>query len=175
LSAFDDIGFAFIYFDHKPGMAKFFTPVQIIGSLLNQLLKNKLSEQLSKREIQSCPTFTELSHILEMEVRSFSMVFIVFDALDECSEQGDMRIKVLNLLRGLPKLRLMITCRPHVLPVLSRFERLHKLDIHARDDDIRKYVNTRIDDNENLEFLCRQNQDLRGIILSGVIEKARGM
>jgi hypothetical protein len=95
----DDIGIAFIYFDHK----RTITPDEIVGSVIKHLMhrntnpsKELINLYSEHMERSTRPTYTELTKILEIESRSVSQVFIVFDALDECPVQYDTRTKIVR-------------------------------------------------------------------------------
>jgi hypothetical protein len=174
----DDIAIAFIYFNHKISI----TPVEVIGSLFKHLMQRK--ENLSKElnELYSThtkrgtrPTFPELTHILEIESRTISKFFVVFDALDECTEQDNARTKILMEFQRLPNVRLMVTGRPDVIDTVSRLGDISELEIRARDEDISKYFKGQIHLKNNLSYHCRNDPGLEEKIKEKVVEKAKGM
>jgi hypothetical protein len=175
----DDVGIAFIYFDHKQTI----TPEEIIGGLVKHLVQRKanLSKELTdlysehtKRETR--PTYLEFTKILEAEARGFSKVFVVIDALDECPVQHDTRTKILKELSRLPTVGLLITGRPHVDTVVrSSFGDVGELQIRARDEDIDEYTKERIHLSENLKHRCLRDQNLEESIRRTVVRMAGGM
>jgi methionine synthase II (cobalamin-independent) len=116
----NDVGIAFVYFDYKSTI----TLDDIIGSLLKHLVHRNahISKELTDLYLEHMKrgthlTYMELAKILEAESRNVSQVFVVFDALDECTIQDDTHTKILEELRRLPTVRLMITGRPHVTAI----------------------------------------------------------
>ena len=179
MSNVDDIGIAFVYFDH----ARTVTAEDIIGSLVKHLVNRRgnpskdltdLCSQHTKRGTR--PTYLELSKILETEARQFSKVFVVIDALDECPVQNDTRTKILKELSKLSTVRVMMTGRPHVTAVmLSSFGEVGEVQIRARDEDIDKYTEERLHLNENLHRHCLRSEGLEETIRQTVVSKAGGM
>jgi len=173
----DSVAIACVYFNHKEN----FTPVDILGSLIKHLVQRRARvpeeiHHLYNRHLQreTRPTFTELSEQLKTESRKFSTVFIVLDALDECSESQQTRAKVLSILRELQTLRLIVTGRPHILDMTQTFEEAVRLDIRARDSDIEKYIDGQIEMETNLKKY-KQDDNLRKTIKDTIVSKANGM
>jgi len=175
----DDVGIAFVYFDH----ARTVTAEDILGSLVKQLVHRRgnpskgLTDLYSQhRERRTRPTYLELAKLLETEVREFSKVFVVIDALDECPVQNDTRTKILKEVSKLSTVRVMMTGRPHVTAVmLSSFGEACDVPIRARDEDIDKYTKERIHLNENLSRHCLRSEGLEETIRQTVVSKAGGM
>ena len=159
------------------------TAEDIIGSLVKQLLHRRgnpskgLTDLYSQHtERKTRPTYLELAKLLEAEVREFSKVFVVIDALDECPVQNDTRTKILKEVSKLSTVRVMMTGRPHVTAVmLSSFGEACDVPIRARDEDIDKYTEERIHLNENLSRHCLRSEGLEETIRQTVVSKAGGM
>ena len=173
----DSVAIACVYFNHKEN----FVPVDILGSLIKHLVQRKASVSTEihnlydwhlKRDTR--PTFMELSALLQAESHKFSTVFVVLDALDECPEFQQTRAKILSVLRKLQTLRLMVTGRPHITDMTQTFEETVQLDIHASDNDIKKYVDGQIEMEKNLKKY-KQDNGLRKTIKDTIVDKAKGM
>lgn len=102
--ATDNIGVAYIYFSYKE--AKKQTPVNLVASLLQQLVSQKadhiydLMDVYEKRvKENSRPSVGECIQLLQTVFWSFSKVFIIVDALDERSEADDTRHILLTEIR----------------------------------------------------------------------------
>jgi hypothetical protein len=153
-----------------------------MGSLLRHLLHRKRNQSKELLDMYSehtnrgtRPTYMELKSLVEVETRSLSHFFIVFDAFDECTAQNDTRTKLLNELKSLSKLRLVVTGRPYVGTIISTWLKdISELPIRARNEDIEKYVEGRII-NENLTRHCLNTDCLKEKIQRTVVNKAGGM
>lgn len=174
----DDIGIAWIYFSYKQNV----TPVDIFASILKQLAltMSSISTEIhglycKHLKTETRPTFSELSEILQSQTRNCSTVFIVLDALDECSDQNT-RVKVLSELKKLQSnLRLMTTGRPNITEVTDIFKDTISVDIRASDNDLEKYVEAQIENHIGMQRHIKKNGDLRTEIQDTIVSKANGM
>jgi hypothetical protein len=80
----------------------------------------------------------------ETEIQAYSQIFIVVDALDECSETNGSWMKLVHALRSLTgPINLMVTSRD--LPSIEQhFREAQRLDIRATDEDVAKYVQSQL-------------------------------
>ena len=102
----DRIGVAYIYCDNLQYREQ--TPIHLVGSLLKQLAEqqNPISECLKsyhdKHESSNTdPNPTRAFEVLKAECESWSRIFIIIDALDECSEKDATRQRVVEGLLSL--------------------------------------------------------------------------
>lgn len=110
----------------------------------------------------------------ECERRGLSRLFIVIDAIDECSPA--IRPRLLSELRKLqPVLRLLITSRPNVPGIQQMFEDVVCLDIQARDEDIGCYIDERIENDEDLRVYVSEDAEFGKTLKTGIVDKAKGM
>jgi len=95
------------------------TATNLIASLFQQVVQQQtvLSEDVKSlfkhhsRE-RTRPSLPEYIMLLQAHIQRFSRVFIVVDALDECSENDGVRDSFLAQLRYLlPNIRLLVTSR----------------------------------------------------------------
>ena len=125
----------------------------------------------------SRPTMNELSNLLCSEIARLSEVFILVDAMDECSVNNDTREELLTTLQRLlemPNVRLMITSRP-VASIEAHLQGMAYLEIRAADEDIRKYIENRIPKERRLIPYVRGDDAFRVSIIDTIIAKAQGM
>ena len=156
----------------------------LIGSLLRQVAHGKrtLSDDVLGLYRQhtpkgSRPTITELSNSLHSEITGLSEVFILVDAMDECSVNDYTREELLKTLQSLlkmPNVRLMITSRP-VASVEAHLQGMACLEIRPADEDIRKYIENRIPKERRLMLYVRGDDAFYVSIIDTVIAKAQGM
>jgi len=175
-----NVGVACAYFNYRDQNEQ--TLVNIIGSLLRQLLENQqsVSQEVKKlyehhRKRQTRPAPEELSALLRSEISRFAKVFMMFDAMDECSERNRSRTTLLSELRSLQTLaNIFITSRP--LPVLEQaFDSALRLEIRANDDDVRAYIGGRIAKEPLLMRHVTSTPTLRDDIDNTLIGKVQGM
>ena len=121
------------------------------------------------RRREAHPTLDQLTDVLISEIRTYSKVFIVVDALDECREDDATRAMLLEVLRSLPRqVNLMVTSRN--LPSIGRdFEGAKRLHIRAKDDDMKAYIEGRI------ALGPRHLKNSKEAIVNKILENAKGM
>jgi hypothetical protein len=180
--AFDeDIAIACVYFDHKQDLK----PVAILRSILQHVIQRReggLSNEtfeLYKKHMRrgTQPALQEVSDILRLEIDDFSKVFIVLDALDECTatDNASARLLLAELQLLQPKLRLMVTGRPFAEKNMSLFNAYGTVPVRARSTDIEKFVHGHILTRENLRTYASGGNELEKLIIQTVVEKAKGM
>ena len=172
-----DVGVAFIYFEHK----QTWTPEDLLGSILADVARSawtavspKLIEIYKKhRALNSRPSFDDISQVLLSESNHFSKLFIIIDAIDECSNSKTL-IKLLKELSKLrPILRLMVTGRWNIR-IDTVYPEYTLLSIKANEEDIRTYLDSRINEAEILKSYL--NDDLNETMIKDqIIKKADGM
>ena len=124
---------------------------------------------------QTRPTLTDCTDLLQSEARGFSKVFIVIDTLDECSESNGTRDSFLTEIRKLqPNVNLLIASR-HISTIEREFENQARVEIRASDDDVRRYLESRIERERRLQCLVGEDMGLQGTIINTIVEKAKGM
>jgi hypothetical protein len=173
LSKDGSVGVAFIYCNYKEQTLQ--TVTHLIASLLKQLVQdcsvisdNVKSFYRSHQNRGTYPTLNDFIKALAAEVKTYAKVFIVVDALDECTESNGSRIKLLKALRSLAgPVNLMVTSRdlPSIEQHLPEAQHLH---IRATDDDVAKYVQSQLVDYPGLV-------SLRDTITKKVVENTSGM
>lgn len=121
----------------------------------------------------TCPSLTEISRALGRQIPLFSEVFIVVDALDECPDSA--RIAFLDELQKLSlQTRLLVTSRPNAC-LDRQFSDAALLEIRARDEDIKAYLEAWIDKQALWVGLVKKDPILRDAIVAAILRKADGM
>jgi hypothetical protein len=167
------IGVAFIYCNYKEQTLQ--TVTHLIASLLKQLVQdcpvisdNVKSFYRSHQDRGTYPTLDEFTKALAAEVKTYAKIFIVVDALDECTESNRSRIKLLKALRSLPgRVNLMVTSR-NLASIEEQFPNARRLHIYASDNDVANYVQSQLVDYPSLV-------NLRDAITKKVVDNAKGM
>jgi ankyrin repeat domain-containing protein 50 len=124
---------------------------------------------------QTRPTLCELSKLLQLEVRCFSKVFILINALDECCESNSTRDIFIAEIRKLQTIiHLLITSR-YILTIEREFEKVAQVEICASDEDVRRYLECRIKSEDRLMRLIKADLALQATITNTIVENAKGM
>ena len=157
------------------------TVANLLSCLIRQLLIHKPHSVMreaaalyeSHHSAGTPPSVVEYIKVLEAAVTRLAVLYIVIDALDECSDEHGGRKTLISELSRL-KLRLLVTSRD--LPSIRRqLQNAIHLDVYAREDDILNYIDTRIDNSEQLSAHVTKDIELRGLIRTSVANKAGGM
>ncbi|KAJ7581603.1 hypothetical protein C8J56DRAFT_759141, partial [Mycena floridula] len=182
-TAGSDIAVAYIYCDYT--QQKDQTSIQLLGSILKQLVQRHRSlsdplmtlyEQCSSRH--AIPTVAELIAAIAIVITTYSRVYLVVDALDECSERGQRIFSSTDPNCGLRsllgKLHLLITSRD--IPCISdELIGQPSLEIEAHTEDLAAYIKDRIAHSDKLLNLVRSDPPLELEIIIQVISRAAGM
>ena len=158
------------------------TPGNLLSDLLRQLLLQKpvITETLTSLYEKHKKSKTRLSlsqcfDLFQDQLTSFSRVFIVIDALDECPEAGQIRDILLSHIQMLgPKLSLLVTSRP-IPQVTKILGSTYRLEIQASNEDIEHFLHEIIPLSSNLSRFVQKEETLRERITSTIIDKAQGM
>ncbi|GAB1312273.1 hypothetical protein MFIFM68171_02483 [Madurella fahalii] len=136
---------AYYYFDHQDQSSH--SPSTVLACVLRQLLerlptipKAVLSAYESARPQGGLPRF-ECERLIAELIKELGRVYLVVDALDECD--AEHRATFLQALRELSRIRgfrLLITSRPHTREISAALTNCLRLNIAARDEDIRLYL-----------------------------------
>lgn len=173
---------SYIYFNYKEQKQQ--KPIQILASLVKQLASQTsqlpsyivdLHTRLTKETKQ--PTEQELYSALVSTLKSFGRVFFVFDALDEC-HQTNQRATLLPLFHCMvgenPSIRIFLTSRQHPEDIQASFEKSAKVELRANDEDIKLYIQQKIDENPRAKRLTSKD-DCLNTIISELTKAANGM
>jgi Cdc6-like AAA superfamily ATPase len=141
------VGIAYIYCNYRNRQEQM--PVNLLASLLKQLLQHRShispdTKNLYERHIhkRSRPTLDEVSTALHSEMSRCSRVYILVDALDECTDEDGTRRVLLSRLRVLQAagaVNLMMTSRfdPNIE---QEFPSALRLEIRANGEDVKRYL-----------------------------------
>jgi hypothetical protein len=172
----DDVGLVCIYFNYKAPT----TPKETIANILKQLLERTLtlSDDVEKfytvhQKRDTQPTLPELSALLRLESSRLSSVFIVVDALDECTADENVGFKIVTELHQISQMRFMITGRPYAAGLLRRFHPQH-LHIRANDDDVKRVLETELM-NPSFHKCLQEDGRLRAEVIQAIMTRADGM
>ncbi|KAL8878851.1 MAG: hypothetical protein Q9198_003422 [Flavoplaca austrocitrina] len=119
------------------------------------------------------PLWEDVVRVFEDSTKNLDTVYLVVDALDECSESTrQMLLKYFKILPA--NTRLLVTTR-YIDEITREFIDSPKVEIRADPGDLKKYVASRIAGNRRLEGYVRDASSLKEYIFDKVIAKADGM
>ncbi len=153
---------------------------KLLAGLLRQLVHQQHCVSENVRALHNVcqqagrsPTFDELSILLQHIAGTYSWIFIVVDALDECptAERLALISKIRRLQELLPTIRVMATFRPHI-NLDSEVTRAVKLEIHASDSDLEHYLTCNL---LRLSPRVGETPSLKEAVVEGIIKAAGGM
>ncbi len=175
----DAVGVSAVYCNFKEREVQ--TPHNLLAGTCAQLIQNSMRPlpdalmSLYKRHNTSNtrPSWEEINRIFHDVARSLHKVYLVVDAIDECSEQ--VRNVVVSGLKALPDTtRILITARP-IPEIIRLFPGSLELDFRASEFDLTRYITTRIANNPRLARQVQNDTTLEQEICNRVILKADGM
>jgi Cdc6-like AAA superfamily ATPase len=173
------VGVAYLYCNYKRQAE------QTISGLLTAMLKQLVQDQPSfSKPLQSMydlhetkktrPSFREISAALQSVLAKYSRVYVVIDALDECSDQDGTRSQLLDFCRSLQgqmDLRLMATSR-HIPDIVDKFRNIPQLEVRASDTDVKRYV---IGQTSRLANCIQRDNDLQELMQGKIVDAVDGM
>jgi len=178
----DDVALACVYFNYKDGSKT--TPKDVIRNLLKQFWERTSTLSTEAKELyalhqqrQTEPGFKELLSLLRNESGTISRFFIVIDALDEFDDTRNARATLLLELCQIPTVRVLITGRIDVQrTVLSTLQdNVVTFSIRASNNDIRQYLDGRIEKAGYLGEELKSDKELRTTVIERIVDKANGM
>lgn len=152
----------------------------ILGAILKQLVQPMevppddlkmlyKSHKATGSTLQS----NELVELLISVANYYSRVYLVIDALDECSDSDGTRSTFISHLLKLQKscnVNLLATSR-FIPDITARFEHFPSVEVRASDADVALYAEGRIH-----EFNCvRKNPALSKLVVSSITKTSDGM
>ena len=159
------------------------TVANIMGAVLKQLvgrggIPDYLREEFQKGQKELGGRGLRLADLiafLKISIASLPQVFICLDALDECLPKHlpELLSSLRDIVRESPGTRILLTGRPHVGEDIQRyFPRVAVIPINPNTDDIRNYVEMRLDMDAEPEAM---SNDLRADIVRVILEKISDM
>lgn len=173
-----DAALAYIYCDYSAKAEQ--TTVNLASSILRQLLETHDSlppEVVSLYQLHkkygTRPNLTQVIKLLQQALSSYRLLYIVIDALDECSESSALQI--VSEIRALGShVRLLSTSRPST-SIESIFDGATRLEISAREVDIRLFLEDRLAHESRLGRHVQSDPSLKKQIIDTIIGEAQGM
>jgi hypothetical protein len=139
---------------------------------ISQLVRDLFHEHIPKR---TRPTLQEVLQALQDALITYTKVFVVVDAFDECSETDKIGTIFLRELCQLqPRINILITSR-YSKDGQIYVKDFEDFEIRAQDDDIENYIDSRIHLEPLLLQYINEEPVLKNDIVRIVCHKANGM
>lgn len=173
------VGIAYVYCTFKQQKQQ--TPVDLMTIILKQLAmkQDTLPSALESlyhrlKSSQARPSLKELKATIKDVAIRYSRIFIIIDALDECRSVDDgldMLIQNIIGLQAEVKANLFATSRL-IESIESKFKKAIRLEIRAHGEDIKMYLENRLQD---CQSLTSQSTALRERIKDSISMAVDGM
>jgi hypothetical protein len=181
-----DFACLYVYFDYVEQKQQ--TYENLLADLLHQLLR--LRDRVTPR-VQAIydnmtasgipPGPDEYIDMIKSEIETFTKVFIVVDALDECLDEppDDTAIKFVRALDQLPKrTRILFTSRP-MTTINDRIKADKTILVQMDVNDLTAYFENRINNTDSLKKLVEQGTQKNSRFLQNavdtIISRSQGM
>lgn len=176
-SARHDIGVAHLFCEYKAQCDQ--NSKDFFGALVKQLVQTRLGTPVSVLETyedhtngRTRPTLDTLLELLQSICQSYSTVYIVVDALDECSSfVRDLLIVNLRTLQAEADVRLFFTSRFN-LEITQQFHADPTVEIRASEGDVKCYI---LAEMPRLPKCIQQDSELQTTTQTKVVEASDGM
>ncbi|KAJ7125994.1 hypothetical protein C8R44DRAFT_979911 [Mycena epipterygia] len=174
------IGVTYIFFDYNQSTSQ--TPAAIMGSMIRQLMIDSPSIPESVKSLHALFTsgrtrrsgLSDLVVALKAQLQLYSRVYLVVDALDECSGNRDDFIAEIRCLMDTGHLQVLITARD-ISAIGHKFTNDSRINVLVHNEDVCSYITQRIRKEERLQILLNGDISLEQEIVAEVTNKAAGM
>jgi hypothetical protein len=173
------IGVSYIYCNYKAQADQ--NTTTLLAAILKQLVRNqpsmadpvtRLYDLHATRNTR--PSLDEIFSALQSVLTIYSTVYVVIDALDECSDKDGTRSQLLAKLRDLQQrtdLHLMATSR--LIPdIVQEFNGMPMLEVRASNADVQQFIAGQI---YRLPKCIQRDDKLQGSVQDKIVEAVDGM
>ena len=176
-----EIGIAYVYCNFRRRDEQ--TTDQLLANVLKQLSwqKRSLSAELRElwnrhKEKQTRLSLDDVLKILHLTVSSFSSVFIVIDAVDECQRSDGCRTALLTEIRRIQqsfKINVLATSR-FIPEIVDHFRSIDSvsLEVSASREDVERYIDGNM---TRMPSFVQRNLKLQVDIKTSISESVDGM
>jgi hypothetical protein len=174
-----DVGLAYLFCNYKSQVDQ--SIHGLLSALLKQLVQSRMDitapvthlyDHHSKKN--SKPSRNEILTALSTICSNYAAVYLVIDALDECSDQDGTRSQLIEKLRDLQaktNVRLLFTSR-FIPEITENFQSEPVLEVRASKEDVERFVVGQI---PRLPKCIGRDDELRLTVQSRIVEAVDGM
>lgn len=178
----ENVGVAFVYCEYKQRQRQ--TPSNLVSAIWRQLCQQRPAIAKAVQSRYDCHfrkqialSLGDIESIAVEVAKSYTRVFLVIDALDECTDEGFNQTIFVQSLQTLKqgKVQILVTSRQ----AETLLESDEKLEILATEEDLRKLVRKRVEfgmsRNKRLAQQIRLDDGLASELSNLIIERAQPM
>jgi hypothetical protein len=175
----EDIGVAYLFCSYKAQAEQ--TCDALLAALLKHLVQNRPDRagaviQMHETHLKqrTRPPLDEIFAALQTACSSYPVVYVVVDALDECTNRDGTRAKLIDRLRQLQtKVNLRLMCTSRFIPEIEEeFRSDAVFEVRASKQDVRRYVAGQL---PRLPRCIQQDSRLRQDVQDGIAQAVDGM
>jgi hypothetical protein len=173
------VGVAYVYCNYQRKHEQ--NLENLMSSLLKQLTQTMPSlpknvEDLYQRHIKNRtrPSLDEITEALRGVAATYSKIFVLIDALDECETSNGCQRRFISealSLQSTTGANVFATSR-FIPEIRNNFDRRPSIEIRATDQDVKKYLDGRL---EGLSTCVSRNPDLQEEIKTKIVQAVDGM
>jgi hypothetical protein len=173
----------YLFFDYSEMERQ--SPANMLACLLRQVVRSRdhtsadLQEAFDDHHHGQDLSQAEYVRLLKSEIEPFTEIFLVIDALDECPDEkgGKSREIFLNAIFQLPEnVKFFFTSR-NLKSIGDTLNADIQVRITAREDELRNYIESRLDGSEALEKLValrgQKHANFRDKFIKTIVEKSQ--
>ena len=174
-----DVGLAYVFCNYKSQADQ--SLYNLLSAVLKQLVQSRTDIAAPVTRLydyhfkqRSKPSLDEISTALSTVCLSHDRVYLVIDALDECTDQDRTRNQLVEKLRELQtrtNVRLLFTSR-FIPEITEKFQLSPVLEIRASEKDIKRFVTDQI---PYLPSCIGRDDELTRTVQSKIVEAVDGM
>jgi hypothetical protein len=172
----DDIGVAYLFCNYKAQADQ--SAPSLLAALAKQLVLCRPDIAAPVTQIydyhlirKSRPSLDEVFTALQSICSNYPTVYIIVDALDECSNSNGDRDRLIDKLHDLQAridVRLLFTSRS-ISEITQKLRSNPLLEVRASEEDVRRFIASQ------MLRLPKHNEQLKAIIEARVVEAVDGM
>ncbi|KAI1778611.1 ankyrin [Hypoxylon cercidicola] len=175
-------GLAFLYCDYRQRHDQ--KARTLLGNLWAQLFRGRGPSATEVEEIlgevvsrpDSTPTRSHIMNLIRDEITNGNMerVYIVIDALDECSDENERNLFIDSLHSLQPLVNVLVTSRTTHLDN-GEFNNVRSVRFTPSTEDMSSYISSRIRESKKLTGYVERRRELEEEIRRVVVDRANGM
>ncbi|KAL8838546.1 MAG: hypothetical protein Q9170_002088 [Blastenia crenularia] len=158
------------------------TSINLLSSILCQILhqQSEMPQRITNlfrthRSASTRPSFEEILNELKALPKDDQRLFLVIDALDECSDKNGTRTALLEALSSMDQnIRILVTSRT-TADLIHHLPKAVHIEINAKDDDIILYVQNRLTSERRMRRIIGGDVELCQTIISTIRKSTKGM
>ncbi|KAI9727372.1 MAG: hypothetical protein M1834_008443 [Cirrosporium novae-zelandiae] len=175
-----DIGIMYLYFSYKEYDGQ--SLLDLLANLLKQLVQRQpiLPAEVTQlyqhhNDKKTHKSTNEILTLLRSIAKTYSRIFIVIDALDECenTHRGtrEQLSSDISTLQTQANVQLFATSR-FIPEIVNRFKESMSLEIRASEEDVRKYLDGQM---SRFRPFVSRDPDLQNMIKTKIVKAVDGM